>query len=597
MKGFMRRKACFLIAALMLVAAVAGTLGACSPSQAPDAADGAGAATTAATAAAAATEASATEAAAQEAATPEPSASAEAPASEPAGDAQGAQGADDPLRIGEYPKAATDVTLRYYVTLNANVSAIAPTVNELPFTEEEYERTGIKVVYEHPPQGQENERFNLMMASNDLPDMIVASWYNIDGGPQKMINDGYIADLNTLIDYAPNFKRLLDEQPDVDRMVRTEEGSLYSFPCLKLDPELRVFYGPIVRADWLRDLGIAPPETMEEWHDMLARFRDEKGADAPLSYTIANGAANMNTYGLFIGAYGIKNSFYLDGDTIRHGALEPSYRDFVTEFARWYGEGLIDPNLPAVDNKALDAQILNGNTGATTTFNGSGLGRYLQAKQDEGDTAYDLVATKAPVLAKGSTPEFGQIDFPYSGNNCVAISAQSEHKELAAQFLDYAFSPEGNMFYNFGTEGLSYEMQGGEPIFTDLILNNPDGLSISHALARYTHSSYEGPYPLDIRYFKQIYLLQQQKDAFEAWTDHNGEKHLVPRFALTDAESEEYAVIMTDVNPYLDEMLMKFIMGVEPLENYEQFAQELRGMKLERAIEIQQAGYNRYLAR
>ena len=502
----------------------------------------------------------------------------------------------DPYQVGVYPKE-TDITLRYYVNLNSTVATVATSVNETPFAAAEYERTGIKIEYEHPPQGQEAERFNLMMASNDMPDLITAYWYQIDGGPQRMIDDGYITDLNTLLDYAPHFKQLLDDNQEIDKMIRTEEGSLYAFPSLKLDSELRVFYGPVVRADWLKDLNLEAPETIEEWYNMLKLFRDEKGAEAPLSYASSAGTNNMNVYGTFIGAYGIKNNFYLDGNVVKHGALEAGYKAFVTEFHKWYEEGLLDQNLPAVDSKAIDAQILNGNTGATTAFNGSGLGRYLQAKKEEGDTQFDLVAVKNPTLIKGTTPEFGQKDFPYSGNNCVAISAQSKHKELAAQYLDYAFSEEGNLFYNFGTEGESYEMVNGEPIFTDLILKNPEGLSISNALAKYTHSSYEGPYPLDIRYFKQIYTLKQQKDAFSVWADHNGEEHLLPRFSLTDAENEEYAVIMTDITPYLNEMILKFIMGVEPIENYDSFADELRKMKLERAIEIQQTGYDRYLKR
>ena len=46
------------------------------------------------------------------------------------------------------------------------------------------------------------------------------------------------------------------------------------------------------------------------------------------------------------------------------------------------------------------------------------------------------------------------------------------------------------MYYNFGVEGESYELKDGYPTFTDLILNNPDGLSATQALSKYTHCSY-----------------------------------------------------------------------------------------------------------
>ena len=74
--------------------------------------------------------------------------------------------------------------------------------------------------------GQEKEQFNLLLSSGDLPDIISYNWYEFPGGPQKAINDGYILKLNGLIeDYAPNLKRTLEENPEVDKSVKTDEES------------------------------------------------------------------------------------------------------------------------------------------------------------------------------------------------------------------------------------------------------------------------------------------------------------------------------------------------------------------------------------
>ncbi|MDR1059650.1 MAG: extracellular solute-binding protein [Clostridiales bacterium] len=539
--------------------------------------------------------ASATSATASQAAAAEPGASSSSAASgAPAG--QAAPEGDAAAATAEFAYPAdTDVTLRYWVILNSGVAAVAESVNELPFTEEEYKRTGIKIQYEHPPLGQELDMFNLMLASDDLPDMINAggpiNWSTISGGPDKMIDDGFIADLGELMEHAPNFQKLLDEDADVDRMVRTGGGRLYIFPNLKLDPILTVFYGPMVRGDWLEELDIPAPETMDDWHEMLVKFRDEKGAEAPLCYTGKIHDAN----GIFIGAYGVKNDFFLDGGTIKFGALEPGYKEFLEEYGKWYAEGLIEPNLPSIDGKAVDAIVLNDKAGATVGFNGSTLGRYLTAKAEE-DPSFSLIPVRNPSLVRGTKAEFGQQDLPFSGANSVAISANSEHKELAMRFLDYAFSTEGNLFYNFGTEGESYTLVNGEPVYTDLILKNDEGLSISYALAKYTHSAYEGPYPMDVRYFPQIYVMPPQVEALTVWADHNGGAHLIPKFAMTPEESDEYATLWTDIKPYVDEMLLKFIMGVEPVSNYEAFVDMLNSMGIQRAIEIQQAGYDRYMS-
>ena len=43
--------------------------------------------------------------------------------------------------------------------------------------------------------------------------------------------------------------------------------------------------------------------------------------------------------------------------------------------------------------------------------------------------------------------------------------------------------------------------------------------------------------------------------------------------------------------------MLKFILGTEPLENFPEFVENIRNMNIERAIEIRQAEYDRYLAR
>ena len=66
---------------------------------------------------------------------------------------------------------------------------------------------------------------------------------------------------------------------------------------------------------------------------------------------------------------------------------------------------------------------------------------------------------------------------------------------------------------------------------------------------------------------------------------------------MTEEETAEYNSIMTDIDTYVNEYKLKFILGTEPLENYPQFVENIKKMNIERAIEIRQAEYDRYQAR
>lgn len=117
-----------------------------------------------------------------------------------------------------------------------------------------------------------------MLASGELPDMLEYNFFNFPGGPEKAIKDGYILELNDLIDkYAPNYKKYLQEHPEVEKMVKTDKGSYYSFPFIRGDESLLTFQGPVIRKDWLDELGLPVPETIDEWTTALKAFKEKKG--------------------------------------------------------------------------------------------------------------------------------------------------------------------------------------------------------------------------------------------------------------------------------------------------------------------------------
>ena len=70
-----------------------------------------------------------------------------------------------------------------------------------------------------------------------------------------------------------------------------------------------------------------------------------------------------------------------------------------------------------------------------------------------------------------------------------------------------------------------------------------------------------------------------------------------PPLSPTAEESSELAKIMSDVNTYVNEYLVKFIMNQEPINNFGTFVENVKKMKIERAIEIMQQAYDRYTKR
>jgi len=496
---------------------------------------------------------------------------------------------------GEKKEAATSEggALRYWSHMSSYASAQVSNLAETPMIEQLKKDTGIEVNFEHPPQGQEIEKFNIMIAGDNLPDIIQFNWeQNYPGGPSKAIKDKVIIDINEYKEHAPNLYAYLAENDVVRKLSTTDSGEQFAFPFVRGHESLRINKGPVLRADWLEELGLSVPETIAEWETVLKAFKEKKGATAPLSLTYAQ----MKTTTAFVGAFGTMLDFYIADGKVQHGFLQPQLKDFLTTMNSWYKQGLLDRDFATAENATIDSYILNGDSGAVVCSLGGGIGRYMTAAPSD---TYMLVGAPYPVVNKGDTPEFNALQrvvTPAFGS-FAAISTDSTKKELAAKLLDYGYSEKGRMLYNFGIEGESYEMVDGYPKYTEKITNNPDGLSMTEALALYTYAYDCGPTIQDVRYMEQYAARPEQQAAWNTWTNSNMNNHIAPSLGLLTEEVNEYASLSNAVTTYADEMILKFIMGVEPIDKFDEFVNGVKERGIEKMIEMKQSSYERYLAK
>lgn len=178
-----------------------------------------------------------------------------------------------------------------------------------------------------------------------------------------------------------------------------------------------------------------------------------------------------------------------------------------------------------------------------------------------------------------------------------AISTKNQHVKETVKFLDYFYSEEGILTTNFGVEGESYTMVDGKPTFTDAVFKNDKGLTLVQALSQYVLSAANDAMVKTSEYFEQVSLLYPQQAATqEIWASADTSL-LMPPVSYTTEESTEYAQIMNEVNTYLDENLIKLIMGVTPMSEYDNFVSGLKGLGIDRAMEIAQAAFDRYSQR
>ena len=466
-------------------------------------------------------------------------------------------------------------------------------ITQTPFFEEYQKRTGVEleiVTYEA------EDAYNLILAGDDLPDILM--WAPIlTSNDQQIVDDGIVSSLTAdeISKWAPNLATVLEAYPNARKELTLSDGSVIGFPFLTGDDKMMATNGLIVRGDWLDQLGISAPTTPEEFLDMLRAFKKEMGAEYPMALT----SHRMNllfNYGFFSSPYGlITSGAYVKDGQYHLGWAEPEHKKVLEFFHTMYEEGLINPDYLTLDQASVDGMLYDGRTGVVQQSVIAGLGTYVPNMKKTNPDA-ELRGIGSLLGANGERAYYGATENAV-GEFKGLISTGCKNKELAMRFLDWGYSEEGQLFLQFGVEGVSYEMKDGKPVYTDLIINNPDGLTSGQAMNQYSRGGCFWTYVSRLEYFEQVTAMPEQRGAVEAWDANDRYTYKVPAISVPQDLKDENSKISSDMNTYVSEMRAKFISGEESLDNFDAYLAKLKELGLERRLEIMQTALDEFNSR
>ena len=91
------------------------------------------------------------------------------------------------------------VTLTMWAPFNVNAASVMEDFNGSVVFQEMEKMTNVHIEFIHPAIGQDSEQFNLMIASQEYPDMIMGGISNSKGGGDLAVEEGVFLQLNDLI--------------------------------------------------------------------------------------------------------------------------------------------------------------------------------------------------------------------------------------------------------------------------------------------------------------------------------------------------------------------------------------------------------------
>jgi putative aldouronate transport system substrate-binding protein len=496
---------------------------------------------------------------------------------------------DTVLPIVEKP-----TTITYWVA--NQFAGVVTSYGEVKAVQYMEQQTGIHVEYTHPTAGQEAQAYSLMLSSGNLPDVIqereeypLGTYY--PGGGDKAITDGVYLDLTDLIkQYAPHYQAWL-VKPETSELLITDTGKHWAMYHVTESAE-PPWTGYVVRKDWLDELNLPIPVTLDDWHTVLKAFKEKKNCEFPL--LVQN--TGVPLYNHIISAFDVGGGFYQVNGKVFYGPAQPGYKDYLTLMNQWYSEGIMDKDFmgrtdPSYATMAPANLATTGKAGMFPTVWGLSSTGYINQGMVTDNPNFYLQAVSSPK----KTPD-QQIHFNYPAyavREGTAITKSCKDPETVVKWMDFMYTEKGMLINNYGIEGDTYVMKDGKPTFTDVILKASTPGGASYAWIKNTRG--DGPGIVD---FTRVWQFNQKNtlDALKVWVKDDI-SYIMPPITFTQEEASDNSNIMPDVTTYVNEKTVKFITGEEPLTNFDSFVQNFASMNLARAIAIQQAALERFNGR
>lgn len=505
---------------------------------------------------------------------------------------------------GTYPLVKEKTTLKIMVRGNPLVENFE--TNE--FTKWYEEKTNVHIEWEIVPEQSMQEKLNLVLASEDYPDVIMG--LNISPSQQMIYgSQGAFLPLNDLIDkQGVQTAKMFKENPEIKTTVTATDGNIYALPevndCYHCSMSQKMWiYEP-----WLTKLNLKMPETTDDLYNVLKAFKEQdpngngKKDEIPLAFSQKSWRSSidaflMNSF-LYNPIYGSSNKhmFVKDGK-MDVGYNKPEWRDGLRYLNKLYKEGLIAPESFTQDENQLIQLGENADTVIMGASTGGHQGVFTQLL---GESGRWLQYKAVPPLKGPGGARYTAVDTTALTPGAFVITKKAKNPELALRWADGLYEKEQTLRSVYGRPGEEWRdanegeigINGKPAVWSELksfgAVQNVNWAQTGPALRSNDFrlsAAVKGDDDLE------VILYNETKNKYEPYkpTDVS----TVPPLFLTNEQASGAADLAKTINDYVDEMIARFVIGDASLDNdWDSYVSQLDAMNLSGYLEIYQTAYD-----
>ncbi len=421
--------------------------------------------------------------------------------------------------------------------------------------------------------------------------------------PELLGEGGMIVKLSDYFDtLLPNVKEAINDNIYLESSLTSPDGSIWCLPK---------FYGtgfneyPMIRQDWLDQLNIDIPETLDELYTYftLVKATDLNGNGTNDEIPWCPGTFHYSYvytcqwYGINPVAIWYWMGLNEKGEVYSY-LTSVNFKECMMFLNQCFEENLINNDIANMGQDQFDACMLNDQVGFITSLGSSYLSNWdARIKEAVPNTTAEYVFMSPPNAGYDTTGvRIGGISSTFH-----YISSMGDNTEDALRVFDYVFGEEGGILTWAGIEGETYNINSDGSYSLGPAISDIDATEATSYLEEI--GALNGGYNLPINVSTETYyfstLLAEGGDRHidtvnALMSDESISQQAEVSFRFTEEELEFLTEYLNTMRTYAREELAKFYYGARSFDTWDEFAETLDSQyKLSELVDIYATAYAR----
>jgi len=406
------------------------------------------------------------------------------------------------------------------------------------------------------------QKYSLLISSGNIPDLqsispLMYSQYAAQGAYTDIT--GKVKDLPDIQKYVTS--------PDYWTRI-TVNNKLYGIPELNTAGK----YNLIIRKDWLDQDKLAVPKTYDQFVNVLKAFTDPKNGVYGFGTNEGTSGPSYTNLMMFCGMYGAAPNYYtVNNNQVDIGDISTGYENALKAFKSLYDAGYIDPEIFTEQTTQFQQKVVQNKIGCWVGW-WSDIGQYYGAL-GWSDANPNGVLLSIPAI-QGPTGQAG-MNASDPMPNVMAIGAKCKNVDVVLKFLNWCTTTQGYRTCMYSPYGFTTKADGS----LDYYYNVDPSRKLTNGVVVPA-----GQNPQIWCWFirTDIYPEQLNGPAIQQQKSHEGYVTARDNPLLTNAflglTSDAYVNDMPNIQQYVQQMEVKFILGDESFDNWGAYINQYKSL-------------------